>query len=272
MRNVVIAIGLGFILAGTGTGTGATAAFAADAPTPDATDLEACALLASVLPANLPDYLVSNAFLDLDGDGSLERLAIAYEGTADVADIYVTHADGSNADITYSDAYDDPTGSLLGDVRWLVFAGRAYVATFDGGGAGYLHYLSRIDASYTERPLCSFAPQTKVSLLAVAKEEQAICDAVASGKAKFADVQKLSPQPVPMRDLPGGQTSIVGKATVDFANTGHPAAVYLLNAESGAGAGCELAYYDTKPDDRSSAAHRELMAMPAEPDGQPVRG
>ena len=39
-----------------------------------------------------------------------------------------------------------------------------------------------------------------------------------------------------MRDLPGGETDIVGKATVDFANTGKPATVYLLNAQSGAGA------------------------------------
>ena len=239
----------------------------AQAEAPDDADLEACAFLASLEPARIDDFVVKSVEFDVDGDGKPEQLTIADEGTmhVDVAQIAINGA--SPIDIEVADdvgLVDDDWGWVLAE-RLLIHSGRAYLLHFQGWETGYLRFAGRIGPDFTERPLCKFEPVTDV-LMAPAPgsgpEDKAVCDAVSTGSVSYKPLARYAhPRPVPGRDILAGHTRIAGEARVDAENIGDEGILYLYEADSSAGAGCDLRYFDTAPDDAGSLLHQRLVAL-----------
>ena len=213
----------------------------------DPADRAVCAMIAATAPAALAPRLSKTGTLDLDGDGSPERLVIATGGTADVESYQISHADGSDVTIVPADAGYGDGAFIDGSVRWLVSGGRAYVLTFGGRGLGYLAYVQRITGEFKEQPVCRFQSHLAVRLAPATARDSGVCSAVQARRVAYARVAKFAqPQGDPRFDVPGGPASLVGKAVVDWANTGHPGAVYAGEILSSAGGGCTLSYFDTR--------------------------
>jgi hypothetical protein len=216
-------------------------------PTIDPADRAVCAMIAATAPAALAPRLTRTAALDLDGDGSPEQLSVVEGGTAHVESYQIARADGADVTLTTADAGYGDGAFFDGGVRWLVQEGRAYVLVFAGRGQGYLAYVQRITGDLREQPVCRFRPSVAVRLAPVAARDAAACDAIRAGRVSYARVGKFAqPQGDPRFDAPGGPASLVGKAVVDWANTGHPGAVYAGEILSSAGGGCTLSYFDTR--------------------------
>lgn len=238
----------------------------AAAEAPDPVDLAVCTFLAADHGAyGIADYVVAMAVFDLTGDGTPELLTIADEGTAHAEQFQVMKNDGTEVQIEEAnvDAVDDDWQWTAGR-RWLIYGGRAYALRFTGWGTGYLRYVSRIGSDNAERPLCKFEPQQMLLPFSpVHSADHDVCKAVAGRQVVYESPERyVEPQPAPGREILGGTTIVAGEAQVDFDNTGRPLPVYLYTAESGAGAGCRLSYYDTSPtDDPASLGHAQLSAM-----------
>ena len=237
-----------------------TAAAPPPPPSIDQADHAVCGMIAATDPAALARRLVNSASLDLDGDGSPENLTVVEQGTAHVQSYQVSHADGSDVVIEGADAGFGDGAFMDGSERWLIQGGRAYVLTYAGRGDGYLVFVERITPGFKELPVCRFHPRTIVRLAPAAARDAPVCAAVSARRVSYARLSKFaSPQPEPRFDVPGGPAFLVGKAVVDWANTGHPSAVYVGEIASGAGGGCNLNYFDTREGHTPERAR--LMAL-----------
>ena len=237
------------------------------AEAPDEADVEVCAFLASMEPARIDDLVVKSAEFDVDGDGKPEQITIADEGTmhVDVAEIAIGDAEPVDIELADDvDPVDDDWGWAIAE-RVLIHSGRAYLLHFQGWETGYLRFAGRIGADFAERPLCKFEPVTDVSMVRAPgsrPEDEGVCAAVNAGSVSYKPLTRYAhPRPVPGRDVLAGRTRIAGEARVDAANIGDEGILYLYEADSSAGAGCDLRYFDTAPDDTGSLLHQRLMAL-----------
>jgi hypothetical protein len=234
-------------------------AVAAEAP--DAADLAVCSFLAQTPPSETGGYLVRAAVFDLDGDGTPERFGLENEGTMRIDRTLVAKPDGSAVTIGEPTVEDDDWGWSMSE-RWLIYAGRAYVIRFAGWNIGYLRFVSRIGPDLAERPLCKLEPQIDVELTARTIGDRDLCKAVAEQRVKYETARRLAePKEAPGHDILAGKATVTATLRIDFANDGRPADAYLYEAESSAGSGCSLKYYDTAPLDAASPHHALLAAM-----------
>jgi hypothetical protein len=235
------------------------AALAGEAP--DAADLAVCRFLAQTPPSETGGYLVKASVFDLDGDGTPERLGVEDEGTMHIDRYRVAKPDGSAVTIREATVEDDDWAWSMSE-RWLIHAGRAYVLRFAGWDSGYLRFVSRIGADLAERPLCMFEPQTDVELTPRTTGDADLCRAVAEQRVTYETAPRLAePKEAPGHDIIAGKATVTASLRIDFANDGRPADAYLYEADSSAGQGCSLKYYDTAPRDTASLHHALLAAM-----------
>ncbi|HWA63133.1 MAG TPA: hypothetical protein VG939_17270 [Caulobacteraceae bacterium] len=212
----------------------------------DQLDVALCRSLAAGTGETLAKRTVTAAALDLDGDGQVEQLSVADEGTAHVESYQIRRADGRAVEVPPLDL-GYPDGAFFGgSVRWLVANGRAYVLTFAGRGTGYLAYASRITGAFRERPLCRFQPHATVSLRPARKADAPVCRALGAGKVRFLPPDPLAaPRDDKRFDPPGGTARLVARLKADVDNSRRRSEVFQGEISSGAGAGCEISYYDT---------------------------
>jgi len=146
--------------------------------------------------------------------------------------------------------------------RWLVHDGRVYTLYFESENLRHPSYLGTIDPANAEHLVCDFAAAERETLRpAGGRDADGVCEAVAQKHVSYMPVAEASDDDL---DLGRRETRGAGRITVDFANTGAPAALALLSYESGAGRGCDISYFDTVTDRKvvaSGDAHAALMKL-----------
>jgi hypothetical protein len=188
MREVVSASAFVLLLAAS------PAALAADPP--DATDLQVCALLANIAPRELGELEGLAGFVDIDGDGVVEGLS-----SLDGYRAYIGPYDGTPP--FHPPVFESSSDYDQGDLKWLIFAGRAYLLDAHEDGPDYLQQVSRIGPQFDRRPLCQFAPRPTVELHADTQADEALCAVIAAAKVAHVQVQSTNPQTVSKPTLTG---------------------------------------------------------------------
>ena len=141
--------------------------------------------------------------------------------------------------------------------KWFFYQGRPYILRYPDWSDVYPEYVGSLTDDLSERPLCRLDVKVQVRLAPIRSTDADICRVIWDGGGETVKPATFGKMPqVYGRDPPGGSTRIHGSILVDAMNDGHPIRMYLYGSDSGAGAGCELSYYDTAPNDTSSAAHK----------------
>ena len=148
--------------------------------------------------------------------------------------------------------------------RWLRLGGRVYTLYFEAEDERHASYLGIIDAHNIEHLVCDFANVETETLHPVGgRDADGVCRAVARGKVSYSPVAELTDAD-PAIDPERERTSVGGRATVDFANTGTPARLARLDYEGQGGRVCQFSYFDLIATDRivsSGDAHATLMQV-----------
>jgi hypothetical protein len=194
---------------------------------------------------DLDDFLVSSAFLDVDGDGSIEHLFVADQGTMHDETPAIEDAKGKTIDIGGGvDESQDENWRWAMGTRWLIYAGTPYILHFASQRPGYLEYLGRLDRSFSEAPICKYRTTTDIMFSPPTgnPHDAAVCDAVKQKKVSYLRLHEF---PKPLETRLDGPTWDSGTVRGDLANDHVERTAHLYERYSTAGPGCETKYFDT---------------------------
>ena len=202
---------------------------------------DACRHVVARGPAIVAD-LVADGALDANNDGQSDGVAIGTgPGTArgDVLEFRSRH---DAVAVTSDDAeWRDHRGY---GARWLRHAGRTYTLYFETELLRNAVALGYIDPTNVEHLVCGFDSGVQEQLRPAAADSAELCEHVQAGQVDYV-VPEAADEPTPRRE-----TGLVGRARIDFRNTGTTETLALLDYSSGSGRGCQFQYYDTMAADR----------------------
>jgi len=208
--------------------------------------------------------LVKDGVLDANNDGEPDQVSVGMNSGTMRGDVLEFRRRGASKD---SPAIEVTTeGFQVKDYlpfggRWLDYGGKVYTLYFEAEDLRHVSYLGHIDRTNTERLVCDFTNVEREQLKPVAAAAADVCKAVAEKKVRYVAVKEDE-------SLNAGRraTRATARVAVDFRNTGAPTRLALLLYESGAGRGCDFAYFDVISGDEiasSGDAHALLMALQA---------
>lgn len=201
--------------------------------------------------------LVARQAVDVMLDGRRVDLVFTTEGTARVPAIHAF--DAATDEALEGLDVPEPGGGELGGGDLLALAtwqGQAHVLHYRdlrhpvataplAGGPGCrfaVRTTERIGPAARVPALCRRLMAEIAAQVAAEAADGAQAAIGAAGAAiAFHTPAPIAPDAVKARH---GESTVAGVARVDFANDGRPATVALLDLSSGAGAGCELQFFD----------------------------
>lgn len=184
--------------------------------------------------------LVAHQALNVVLDGQRVDLVFTTEGTAHVPAVYAFDA-ATDEPLEGKDIPEPGGEDLWGGDRLALATWR--------GAAHVLHYRDLrhpvATAPLAGGPACRFAVAT-TERIGPAASEPALCRRLMANAPGTAAIAFGTPAPITSDAVKArhGESTVAGMARVAFANDGRPATVALLELSSGAGAGCELQFFD----------------------------
>ena len=240
----------------------AAAAAEAAPPLPSPAEAQAvCRFVAARGPA-IAASLMSSGLADADHDGVDDAVAIGRGGGTmggETPEFRPRGATRTAPPVAVTSSGFQGADYLALGARWLRFGGRTYALYFDTESLRRASHLTIVDRDRVEHLVCDFAPVEREKLRRIGRVSAGLCREVVRGRVAVLPVTPAEPGPT---GRPG--TVRKGLGTVDFRNTGRPAALVLLGLESGAGRGCAAEYFDAAAGDVPAASgpdHDVLMAV-----------
>ena len=251
-------VGAAAVLAMMATASSASAQVGARPALPTRTEAQdACRHVAARGPAIVAD-LIADGALDANNDGRIDDVTIGTEaGTArgDAPQFRPRGGAGPVAATSDDAAWRDRRGY---GARWLRHAGRTYTLHFETELLRNAVALGYIDPKNVEHFVCGFDSVVQEKLRPAVADSDELCARVQAGQVSYV-VPEEANEPTPRRE-----TGLVGRARIDFRNTGTAETLALLDYSSGSGRGCQFQYYDTVAADRvgvGGEARDVLMAL-----------
>lgn len=190
-----------------------------------------------------------STLVDLNGDGTPERVQITYEGTARYPYLQASNL-STGTPIEIAEPDKDFNGAWADFIGLVPFEGQTYVLHYNMGG--YPVLLSEISRNFEERTDCRFVSEP-IEAVGEASEDKKLCRVF---------LEKGHPPYLPLTEdhsLDDQTASFIeafpGKVgLIDINNDGTGVPVLEVQYASGAGSGCGYNYFDLLNHDRTALA------------------
>lgn len=190
-----------------------------------------------------------STLVDLNGDGTPERVQITYEGTAHYPYLQAFNlSTGSSIEIAEPDK--DFNGAWADFIGLVPFEGQTYVLHYNMGG--YPVLLSEISQNFEERTACRFVSEP-IEAIGEASEDKKLCRVLLEkGHPPYlalTEGHSLDNQTANFIEASPGKVGMV-----EINNDGTEVPILAVQYASGAGSGCDYNYFDLLNHERTALA------------------
>lgn len=219
-----------------------------------------CEFVAAIDKHEAPEYFLRRGHLDINNDGTAERVTQGESGTMGGDALEFTTSGGLPLQIEQH-GFEWKDYGTHGEAL-LPFGHKLYVAHFSAEDLRYPIYLSYVTPQNTEYVVCEFANS-------VTEEVGSPSEDFGSCKTWLAN----PPETLPFAESHGLTRESIGRpetyasnsGEVDFDNDGTQETLVALEYASGSGRGCDLNYFDILAQGQAaldqSAKHALLMRL-----------
>lgn len=190
-----------------------------------------------------------STLIDLNGDGTPERVRITYEGTAHYPYLQASNP-STGAPIAIAEPDKDFNGAWADFIGLVPFKSQTYILHYNAGG--YPVILSEINQNFEERTDCRFVSEP-IEAVGEDSEDKNLCQ-VLLGKGHppyvaLTEDHSLDNQTTNFIEASPGKVGLV-----DINNDGIEVPVLEVQYASGAGSGCDYNYFDLLNHERTALA------------------